>query len=674
MACSVRSLEFARRPLSALSVMTGLEKAEIYDRLYEGLRHAIILVHSFSPRSSAAALLPLLDLLISLQVDSMSRWRQVCFISRAMDKEIGVILASTVQLALLLPVEPGAETQAAATLSGLLRELGEAGVVSIEDVQGSWQRLLDVGVQRWQLELLLTGPSGHKLLLPQWRADQPPVRKRQRASLSDALRAGEPFERNQALAQLDQEVLAKTTVGPYESRLVVWRRICAKWDVPAFPLDDRNVRAVAASLKRGRYRSSEQYFSAAASHQTRRLHMTVPAHIRSIIRDCVRSIRRGLGPSALKDSFDLRCLAPSVMEGSEFQAVSWSVLPAAVDALLVAAYFCMREIEMASASSSHPSFQDGRLSMLLPAHKSSSQGELTCRALCCGCAVRRQEMCHWHAGARHLQRLEILQAGLNQHTLPLFPDDQGKALSKADMIATIRSALRAAGVQTTRPDESGAQVERFSGHVLRVAGTQHLYLLGLRFDMVQLHGRWSSLAVQRYLQSASLLVVPSTVARALSSGRAREHSVDQQLGVRDPQLVAPREAASTAEPSEAQSCMPARGEAEVAALRLQFADFVDRTHAEDQALVVNTRTKRAHLPDANESQARPELWATACGILYGNTRFFRTSASRPEWARCKRCFPDPGIPGAEPGERQGDSSSEDGSSSSLPSSSSSASS
>ena len=162
----------------------------------------------------------------------------------------------------------------------------------------------------------MAGSSGHKLLLPQWRADQPPVRKRQRASLTDALLAGEPSERTQALAELDQEVLSKTTIGPYESRLLVWRRICAKWDVPAFPLDDRNVRAVAASLKRGRYRSSEQYFSAAAAHQARRLHMTVPPHIRSIIRDCVRSIRRGLGPSALKDSFDLRCLAPSVLEGS----------------------------------------------------------------------------------------------------------------------------------------------------------------------------------------------------------------------------------------------------------------------------------------------------------------------------------------------------------------------
>ena len=51
MACSTRALEFAHRRLAALTVMSGLEKAEIYDRFYEGVRHAIIMVHAFSPRT-----------------------------------------------------------------------------------------------------------------------------------------------------------------------------------------------------------------------------------------------------------------------------------------------------------------------------------------------------------------------------------------------------------------------------------------------------------------------------------------------------------------------------------------------------------------------------------------------------------------------------------------------
>ena len=94
-------------------------------------------------------------------------------------------------------------------------------------------------------------------------------------------------EKARTLEELDNEILATTTVGPYESRLQVWRRLCVKWEVFAFPLDHENVRAVGASLKRGRYRSAEQYYSAAASFQARRLHSSVPAHIRACMRDCI---------------------------------------------------------------------------------------------------------------------------------------------------------------------------------------------------------------------------------------------------------------------------------------------------------------------------------------------------------------------------------------------------
>ena len=69
MACTVRALEFAHRRLAALTVLAGMEADEIYDRLFERLRHALIIVHSHALRDDASALLPLLDLLTSLQGD-----------------------------------------------------------------------------------------------------------------------------------------------------------------------------------------------------------------------------------------------------------------------------------------------------------------------------------------------------------------------------------------------------------------------------------------------------------------------------------------------------------------------------------------------------------------------------------------------------------------------------
>eukprot|EP00439_Symbiodinium_sp_Y106_P035487 s3692_g4.t1 len=395
-----------------------------------------------------------------------------------------------------------------------------AGVLQIDSIRDNAHALEREGVQRWQLELLLASPgSGDApLTLPQQRDDLPPVRKRKRASFADAVAAAAPEERARALQELDDDVLAKSTVGPMESRLLVWRRLCEAWEVPSFPLDEKNIRAVGASLKRGQYRSAAQYYSAAVSFQARRLRLSLPPFAKALIKDCIRSIRRGLGPAALKDSFSLLMLAPHVRDGSEFEAFSWGSLPAAIDALLVASYFCMREIEMAGSAGDNLYFRDGLVHLLLPVHKTATQGKLTERSLGCGCAVKQQPLCPFHAAKRHLQRLEILQGTLDLQSIPLFPSDSGKVLEKSQVISLIRQTLRNAGVTTARQDEVRNLVERFGGHVLRVAGTQHLYLLGLRWDLVQLHGRWSSLAVQRYLQEAPLIQVPGVVSQALSSG------------------------------------------------------------------------------------------------------------------------------------------------------------
>ena len=134
MACTVRALEFAHRRVAALTVLAGMEAGEIYDRLFERLRHALITIHSHALRDDALALLPLLDLLTSLQVNSMEPVgtgvlsRQGLGLSAAgatLDAEITVILSSKVQLAIILPLEAGPETEAAATLTKMLRTVGQ---------------------------------------------------------------------------------------------------------------------------------------------------------------------------------------------------------------------------------------------------------------------------------------------------------------------------------------------------------------------------------------------------------------------------------------------------------------------------------------------------------------------------------------------------------------------
>ena len=85
------------------------------------------------------------------------------------------------------------------------------------------------------------------------RWDAPPVLRRERASAAEAIRAGDPHQRQLALQELDEDVMAATSKAPVRSRLATWSRLCAAWEVADFPLSASNVKAVAASLQRGQY-------------------------------------------------------------------------------------------------------------------------------------------------------------------------------------------------------------------------------------------------------------------------------------------------------------------------------------------------------------------------------------------------------------------------------------
>ena len=134
MACTVAAIEFAKKRLASLTVLSGLEAAEVYDRMFERVRHALILVHSYAPPDDAATLLPLLDLLTSLQVDSLEpvgtgviaqQGNGLDMAGAAMDREVTVILSSKVQLSIILPFQEGPETRAVAMLTRLLRTVGQ---------------------------------------------------------------------------------------------------------------------------------------------------------------------------------------------------------------------------------------------------------------------------------------------------------------------------------------------------------------------------------------------------------------------------------------------------------------------------------------------------------------------------------------------------------------------
>ena len=91
------------------------------------------------------------------------------------------------------------------------------------------------------------------------------------------------------------------------------------------------------------------------------------------------------------------------------------------------------------------------------------------------------------------------------------------APSKQTMVQALETVLQAAGVELTRLDERGQPKRRFGGHCLRVSGAQFLASAGTPTPLIQLLGRWSSMAVERYIQMAPLSIIPEMPAQVLSN-------------------------------------------------------------------------------------------------------------------------------------------------------------
>ena len=268
----------------------------------------------------------------------------------------------------------------AAALWDRLRELGLQAVAPLL-VEHHVRRLEDVSsAASWQLELLLRQRGAEptaQSAQPVRRGDLPAVPVRRRADRAAAFAAARPDARDEALRALRSDVLAKTTTGPVESRLLLWTELCRAWDVPPWPLSHENISAVAASFKSGAYRSAAQYFSVVCKYQEREMRRVVADDLRSLIRDYVRSIRRGLGPAKLKDAFsveDLAAVVPiyndKVSQWQEDDPTAWA------DVLLLSGWYMLREIELGGLRRGHLYLEKGHVHLLLPVSKMDSAGTL----------------------------------------------------------------------------------------------------------------------------------------------------------------------------------------------------------------------------------------------------------------------------------------------------------
>ena len=322
------------------------------------------------------------------------------------------------------------------------------GVTTISALRRRVEDLQAAGIPQWKLECILAA-----------KADLPRVWQGKRASLQAALDAAQPNQRQRALQELEDDMMARSTNPAMESRLRTYRIICDAWEVEPFPLSMTNIRAFGASMKQGGYRSASVYFQTLCTFQQRNLSTEVPPLVRRCIRDCVRSIRRGLGASTLKDAFDGRVLGQLDI-GDDETPFNMDNPFHARDVCVIGMWFMLREQELAGARLGHLTLSGQEVCLSIPIHKTDIYGSLCERRLKCSCLVRQHGLCVWHAAERHLIRIGQ-RSDLKVSVLtPLFPTSSGQTASKHQFIMMMRKVIASTGTDTMRADPHGIASHR----------------------------------------------------------------------------------------------------------------------------------------------------------------------------------------------------------------------
>ena len=226
-------------------------------------------------------------------------------------------------------------------------------------------------------------------------------------------------------------------------------------------------------MKAGHYRSVALYYQAAIGFQARHLETPIEPFLRGAIKDAIRSVRRGLGPSSLKESFDpmelLTIPITDTVEPFDAQKVHHML-----DVTIIALWFMMREIEIAASKLQHLTLDDQSVHLTIPSSKTDTIGQWTSRTLRCACRYQTKSLCPWHAAYRHLRRVRVHPTFRISQDFPLVPNIDGTIMTKPQIISSLRGLLEAAGIPVTRQDESGNSLPRFGGHAFRVSGAQML--------------------------------------------------------------------------------------------------------------------------------------------------------------------------------------------------------
>ena len=314
-------------------------------------------------------------------------------------------------------------------------------------------------------------------------------------------------DRELALDDLVRDVHAPSQRKVVEMKMRTITTAVGKWGVPLFPPSAVAIKALAATLKRGGYRSAESYLLLYRAECERR-GTPYTSDLARIHRDCVRSCLRGLGGPVRALGLPFERLGELDLLDDGPWCQGGPIGPAA--AVIAGAWFLTREVELSTTRAALVTLKGERhddfcVEWRLPASKSDQQALGVARSHGCACGGAAPAGCPYHAVEAQLRRLRRWfprrwTDSSCDMDLPLFPDSEGAPVTKEAMTATLVEAANRLKVPLSTPDGSA----RISGHTLRRTGAQGFARMGVDSWAIQLLGRWGSAAVLDYIQEVPL--------------------------------------------------------------------------------------------------------------------------------------------------------------------------
>ena len=243
-----------------------------------------------------------------------------------------------------------------------------------------------------------------------------------------------------------------------------------------WPLTGDKLRLAAALLKHGNYRTADQYLSALKRAHLERKDIWDQT-LALEYTDCMRAVRRGLGPARQADPLPLERIAELGPEDFS-PAPGWPAAPQA--STLVASWWCLREVELNTARLAQATFDCGArtATLHLPVDKVDYRALGKFRTLACTCPSRTCPVCALVSLSGIARELAEAR-GIGPDEAPLSPDSQGEFVSKQNMADCLRALTVAAG-------ELDAHI---TGHSPRVTGAQRMARAGISEWRIQLFAR-----------------------------------------------------------------------------------------------------------------------------------------------------------------------------------------